>query len=570
MDFNLGNFNSAGHCGKGARKYLYLMGGLALFILLATYIYEYHYLPGKQRQTGVVAANQLQAQAVQFAAPPASMGMNVIAANTPPAVNVAAPRVPPVIPASATPPGNHQADGRAQMVCSSCHQVTGANGAAVAFQNNPGMMLPVDNLPQQIPFARVVQDLKSSIVSISAMQTSMANQTNQPTDGKPHFANPFSGTSTESVGSGVIVSRNGYIVTNNHVVKNSAGLSVTVFTQLGPKRYRGDIVKLDETLDLALIKISPDEVLKPAPLGDSAQIQIADSVITIGSPFGLDQTVSRGIVSGLRRAVVIESITHDQLIQTDAAINQGNSGGAMVNRDGEVIGVNTAIYTPTGAFSGIGFAIPINKVKTFMQDTVKVDGQPLAGVAAMAPGGGMARNVAAPQGPPIRPNAPIPGNHKRDGRGKMACESCHQIIGGGRWQGQLMPAAFGFGVPPQNAGVTTGSLSPFGLPAAAQASAQINMQGALLEPLTPLLLSKINAQVTDGAFVASVYPNSAAERAGLQAGDIIFKIEGRWVLSPQEVATMMMNYKTGDNLRLSVYSGGQRRNLYLVLGGQGQ
>ncbi len=162
---------------------------------------------------------------------------------------------------------------------------------------------------------------------------------------------------------GWLLRPNGYIVTNSHVVKNSTGLSITVFGDMGPKRYRGEVVKLDETIDLALLKISPDEILKPARLGDSKQVQIADPVITIGSPFGLDQPSVVACVSGLRRAVVIDSVTHDQLIQTDAAINQGNSGGAMVNRNGEVTGINTAIYTPTGAFSGIGFAIPINKVK---------------------------------------------------------------------------------------------------------------------------------------------------------------------------------------------------------------
>ncbi|MBF0255888.1 MAG: PDZ domain-containing protein, partial [Gammaproteobacteria bacterium] len=185
--------------------------------------------------------------------------------------------------------------------------------------------------------------------------------------------------------------------------------------------------------------------------------------------------------------------------------------------------------------------------------------------------------IAAPQGPPIRPNAPIPGNHKRDGRGKVACESCHAIIGGGKWQGQLLPAAF---TPPdlnqENAAAATGAiLPPFSLPIAGQAgqtaagvAGQVVVEGAVLEPLTDLLLSRINAQVTDGAFVASVYANTAAERAGLQAGDIIFKIDGRWVLTPAEVVAQIRSYKAGDNLRLGVYSGGQRRNLYLVLSGQ--
>jgi S1-C subfamily serine protease len=722
MDFNFGKFGTADHCGKDTRKYLYIMAGMAVFVLLATYIYEYHYLPSKAKQRQLVAVNQPQSQTVQFASPMAGLGLNAVA---PPAVNVAAPPMPPVIPANATPPpnhqqdgraqmncsnchqirgangalvafpntgpntgmgllnpgaglnvaaprmpptipntatppANHQQDGRAQMVCSSCHQVTGGNGQVVAFQNNPGMMLPVDNPPPQNHFHDVVMGLKGAIVSISATQGSPAvpaalpSPAQNPTQGGPSFANPFTGASTESIGSGVVVSRNGYIITNNHVVRNSTGLMVTVFTSTGSKRYRAEIVKLDETQDLALLKISPDELLNPAPLGDSSKVQVADSVITIGSPFGLDLTVSRGIVSGLRRAIVIDNVTHDQLIQTDAAINQGNSGGAMVNRDGEVIAINTAIYTPTGAFSGIGFAIPINKVKIFMQDSVKVDGMapgqgnamqlldplpinlrsPMLGMGqagmgqqgmgqagncmagtpvAMGQGGcaagAQAQTIAAQQGPPIQPNAPIPGNHKRDGRGKVACESCHAITGGGKWQGQLLPAAMTTIAAPQGPPIQPNAPIPGNhkrdgrgkvaceschaiigggkwqgqlLPAAfttdmplnvagmtGQAAAnQLNLEGAVLEPLTDLLLSRINAQVSDGAFVASVYPNTPAERAGLQAGDIIFKLEGRWVMNPQELVTQLADYKAGDNVRLGVYSGGQRRNLYLVVSGQ--
>jgi hypothetical protein len=187
--------------------------------------------------------------------------------------------------------------------------------------------------------------------------------------------------------------------------------------------------------------------------------------------------------------------------------------------------------------------------------------------AAFGMGDVQAQTVAAQQGPPIQANAPIPGNHRRDGRGKVACESCHQILGGGKWQGQLLPAAFS-ATPPQNSLDTGASLLPFSLPIAAQG--QVTVEGAVLESLTPMLLSRINAQVSDGAFVSSGYPNRAAERAGLQAGDIIFKIEGRWVMSPQEVVSQLGNYKTGDNLRLGVYSGGQRRNLYLVLSGSMQ
>ncbi len=303
---------------------------------------------------------------------------------------------------------------------------------------------------------------------------------------------------------------------------------------------------------------SADGILKPARLGDSRQVQVTDSVITIGSPFGLDQTVSRGVVSGLRRAVVIDRVTHDQLIQTDAAINQGNSGGAMVNRNGDVIGINTAIYTPTGAFSGIGFAIPINKVKGFIQEMIQPDPQAMnpgavtAQRAAWGNSGVTGQNIAATQGPPIRSNAAVPGSHL-DGRDKMSCATCHKIIGGVRLQGNPAPSM----------------QSPAGLNIAATAQ-QVYFEGALIESLDPMLVERISAQVRDGAFVASVYPETAAAKAGLLAGDIIFKVNGRWVLTAEDLLQRANEYKVGDNLRLSVYSGTERRNLYLLLTGQMQ
>lgn len=595
-------------CGLSMRRYIYALGVLGVLVLIGTYFYQYHYaaprgLPG---MNPVGMAPSPQARAVQFAGAANGLGMNVVT-----------PGVPPVIGLDAKPPLSHQQDGRAQMPCGTCHQQRGAAGAAVA------MMTPVDRqllpttptlptpvLEDRMSFAHVVQHLKPSVVNINAMRTTNAAAAPQQGDGKPQFANPFNGTTVESVGSGVVVSVDGYIVTNYHVIRDAGGIAVTVFGDLGPKRYSAEVVKLDERQDLALLKVRPDELLKPAPLGNSDQVEIAESVITLGSPFGLDQTVSRGIVSGLRKAMVIENITHDSLLQTDAAINQGNSGGALVNRRGEVIGINTAIYTPTGAFSGIGFAIPVNKVKAFIIDQVPQAGNTVvqqgataagamavAGNGAAAPpisanaqppgshadgrsqmncatchriqGGGQGTpaafsaspvqglSVAAPSGPPIAADAPIPGNHRRDGRDQMPCASCHQIIGGGKPVAFAMPAE---GIP--------NPLLPSLLPIAGIASQQTYFEGAILEPLTSLVQGGLNAPVTDGAFVTTVYPDTAAARSGLRAGDIIFKLNGRWVMNPAEITQRMAEYRVGDNLRLGVYTGGQRRNLYLVVTGQ--
>ena len=212
-------------------------------------------------------------------------------------------------------------------------------------------------------------------------------------DGTLQFAVPAAGAVLESIGTGFVVRSDGYILTNYHVVRGNDAMVVTVFDETGAQRYPATIVKLDASVDLALLKIEPRAPLTAAPLGDSDRVQVADEVIAIGSPFGLDLTVSRGIVSAKRKSLVIEGTVHRDLLQTDAAINQGNSGGPLVNRSGEVIGINTAIYTPTGAFAGVGFAVPSNQARLFLSDELGLQ-------AGLADAGG--------DGPWGRPAAAVP------------------------------------------------------------------------------------------------------------------------------------------------------------------
>ncbi|MCK4787145.1 MAG: trypsin-like peptidase domain-containing protein [Desulfobacteraceae bacterium] len=173
----------------------------------------------------------------------------------------------------------------------------------------------------------------------------------------------------ESLGSGIIVDRRGFIVTNAHVVSKAQNIKVVIFG-FERKVYVAEIVWKDLLNDIAILKIHPEEPLPTAILGDSDMIKVADRVLAIGSPFGLEQTVTAGIISDNSRNLVIESQTYEDMIQTDAAINRGNSGGALVNIKGEVIGINTAIYAPTGVFAGVGFAIPINRVKPIVKETL--------------------------------------------------------------------------------------------------------------------------------------------------------------------------------------------------------
>jgi serine protease Do len=166
-----------------------------------------------------------------------------------------------------------------------------------------------------------------------------------------------------SLGSGFIIDKAGFIVTNNHVVENADKISVTLYddTVLDAK-----LIGRDEKTDIALLKVTTTRELTPVPWGNSDKVRVGDWVLAIGNPFGLGGTVTSGIISA--RARDISAGQYDDFFQTDAAINRGNSGGPLFNMDGEVVGINTAIFSPSGASVGVGFAAAANLVKPVLND----------------------------------------------------------------------------------------------------------------------------------------------------------------------------------------------------------
>src|SRR5256884_4334685 len=164
---------------------------------------------------------------------------------------------------------------------------------------------------------------------------------------------------TRGVGSGFIIDPKGYILTNNHVIEGASRITISL---VGGERFRGKVVGIDKETDLALIKIDADHDLPVMKFGDSNDVRVGDWVLAIGSPFGLEQTVTAGIISKKERDSVAPS-SFQRFLQTDAAINRGNSGGPLVNMRGEAIGVNSQIATLTGDYNGIGFALPANEAK---------------------------------------------------------------------------------------------------------------------------------------------------------------------------------------------------------------
>ncbi|MGB7281131.1 MAG: trypsin-like peptidase domain-containing protein [Candidatus Acidiferrum sp.] len=171
----------------------------------------------------------------------------------------------------------------------------------------------------------------------------------------------------EGAGSGFVIDSHGYILTNFHVVQDAQSIEVV----LGDKsRYPAKFIGADQRNDVALIKIEPKgKPLVALKLGDSSKLQVGQKVLAIGNPFGFQSTLTTGVVSALGRTVQTSQTTFiDEAIQTDAAINRGNSGGPLIDSHGDVIGINSAIYTPSGTTAGIGFAIPVNTAKRIAHD----------------------------------------------------------------------------------------------------------------------------------------------------------------------------------------------------------
>ena len=165
-------------------------------------------------------------------------------------------------------------------------------------------------------------------------------------------------------GSGVIISRDGYIVTNNHVIDKADVISVKLNDG---REFTGRIIGTDPSTDLALVKIEGED-LPIIPVGDSDQLKIGEWVLAVGNPFNMTSTVTAGIVSAKARSLGVYNKGVESFIQTDAAINQGNSGGALVNARGELVGINSVLYSPTGAYSGYGFAIPTSIMTKVIAD----------------------------------------------------------------------------------------------------------------------------------------------------------------------------------------------------------
>ena len=224
-------------------------------------------------------------------------------------------------------------------------------------------------------FANLAEKLMPSVVNISTTQTIKTQSNNFPFQFPP--GSPFEEMfkdfqqqprerKASSLGSGFIIDKNGTVITNNHVIQNAEDILVKV----GTKEYKAKVIGADPYADLAVLKMQTKDVFIPVSFGDSDKARVGDWVVAIGNPFGLGGTVTAGIISARNRDINLTR--YDDFIQTDASINQGNSGGPLFNLNGEVVGINTAIIAPGQAGSiGIGFAIPSNAASNVIDQLIK-------------------------------------------------------------------------------------------------------------------------------------------------------------------------------------------------------
>jgi serine protease Do len=376
-----------------------------------------------------------------------------------------------------------------------------------------------------------------------------------------------------ATGSGVVVDPKGYILTNNHVIENAQEIIVRLSDQ---RKFTARLVGRDPKTDLAVLKVDAPGPLPVAELGDSSQLRVGQWAIAIGNPFGLDRTVTVGIVSATARTRV--GVTqYDNFIQTDASINPGNSGGPLLNIDGKVIGINTAIVA---AGQGIGFAIPINQARDVMQQLITrgrvVRGwlgiviqdltDQLAGSFGVKEGGGVLV-------------AEVMKGSPADTAGLKAGDIVVELGGSAIKEVPDLQRRVAAVKPGQTMKLTvirerkTMSFSvkmgemPSDEPVVAEGPAT-DEWGLSVESLTGDAALRLDLPVNRGLFVTDVQPGSPAEKAGLRRGDVILEIARRSADDPANLYKALGALKPGESLLIYVHRAGGSAggaNQYLVM-----
>ncbi|HEY7462613.1 MAG TPA: trypsin-like peptidase domain-containing protein [Gemmatimonadota bacterium] len=389
-----------------------------------------------------------------------------------------------------------------------------------------------------------------SVVAIYARSTQQAN----PYAGTiwedffPFFRQPLP---VQSLGSGFIYSAEGYVVTNHHVVADADSVHVTL---MDGRSFPATIVGSDPTTDLAVLRIegARGAPLPVAPLGTSADLLIGEWAIAIGNPFAplladANPSVTVGVISALHRDVRPEPGQEQvwtDMVQTDASINPGNSGGPLVNARGEVVGVNSFIFSRSGGSIGIGVAIPIDRVRRIADDLVRSGrvrltwiGVHAQDVAAVDPADPVGVRVTVER---VDPGSPAEKSGVRPGDGLLAANG-RRVLSALDWQGRQLDFRAGDTVRLEL--VRTGAsitlevaAAPDPLAAAPESAAPLGLR---LTALTPALRSYLGTAAESGLLVTAVAPGSPAQNIGLEQGDVILAIDNRRIASVDEGVALL-------------------------------
>jgi serine protease Do len=432
-------------------------------------------------------------------------------------------------------------------------------------------------------FVALAKRMKPVVVNISTTQVSESR-------GQQEFGSPFGDDDPfndfwrrffggpmprggpqrqRSLGSGFIIDADGFILTNNHVVENAQKIVVKLSDD---QEYEAKVVGRDAKTDIAIIKINAKAALTAASLGDSDHLDVGEWVVAIGNPFGLDSTVTSGIVSAKGRH--IGQGPYDNFIQTDASINPGNSGGPLINLRGEVIGINTAIFSRTGGNMGIGFAIPINLAKEVLPQ-LRGKGKVTRGYLGVliqkvtpeiAESLGMDRGYGA-----------LVANVSKDGPADKAGVKVGDVIvefdgKEVKDSGDLPIIVARTAVDKKirmkvlrdkkevTLNVAVGELKDEEVVASVPEKGELGMT---VQKLTPQLAENLGLDKTDGVVVTAVEPGSAADEAGVRRGDVIVEVDRKPVRGVEEYRKAIAGSRKGRGVLFLVRRG--ESTLFLAL-----
>src|SRR5581483_8469764 len=447
--------------------------------------------------------------------------------------------------------------------------------------------IDADSVNAITAFDRAMETVTSRVTPavVNVAVTSKAKATpargQQTPDDMQHFFGQFFGPGMQmqpqrpqierGIGSGVIISPDGYIVTNNHVVQDAVDIRVTTSDR---RVLPAKLIGTDPLTDLAVIKVNASN-LAAVPFGDSTALKQGQTVLAFGNPFGLRFTVTRGIVSAVNRAnpYTDDARKPGQFIQTDAAINQGNSGGPLVDARGEVIGINTFLISPSGSFAGMGFAIPSQIVKPTTEKLIRY-GKVSHGYM------GVSINDVTPENAKffhlkdnmgavvssVEPNSPAAkaglkvgdvitavDGQKVDDAGQL------QVLVGAKEPGTKINMEVNRDGNGKTLALTLGDMSKNSdeTQSASDESHGKARWGVGLADLTPDVRDQIQApQNVRGAVVARVEPGSPADNAGLQKGDVIVQIDRHDVENASDASNALKNVAKGQDALVLVWSNG--------------